>query len=135
MIGPMLDVDMDDEGGRFLARDAIGAVIAPWCAARTLAEIRAALDGTGVLWGPYQDFRQLLEEDPRCSPANPMFAEMDQPGIGTLLLPRGPLGFGSGNSPPRPAPRLGQDTDAVLAGVLGLSTGAIGKLHDAGVVK
>jgi 2-methylfumaryl-CoA isomerase len=134
MIGQLLDVDMNDEGGRYLARDAIAAVIAPWCAARTLAEIRTALDGAGVLWGPYQDFRQLLEEDPRCSPANPMFAERDQPGIGPLLLPRTPLGFAGGVRPPCPAPLLGQDTDAVLAEVLGLSAAAIGRLHDAGIV-
>jgi 2-methylfumaryl-CoA isomerase len=37
-------------------------------------------------------------------------------------------------APPRPAPRLGADTDAVLAEVLGLSSGEIGKLHDAGIV-
>ncbi len=134
MIGPMLDVDMDDEGGRYLARDAIGAVLAPWCAARTLAEIRAALDGSGVLWGPYQDFRQLVEEDARCSVANPMFAEVAQPGIGNLLLPRSPLSFGSGNRAPCPAPRLGQDTEWALAEVLGLPSGEIGRLHDAGVV-
>ncbi len=134
MIGPLLDVDMEDEGGRFLARDAIGAVIAPWCAARTLDEIRAALDGAGVLWGPYQDFRQLMEEDPRCSPANPLFAEMAQPGIGPLLLPRAPLSFASGNRPPCPAPRLGQDTHWALADVLGLPAAAIGRLHDSGIV-
>jgi len=33
-----------------------------------------------------------------------------------------------------PAPRLGQHTDEVLAGVLGLSAAEIGRLHDAGVV-
>ena len=35
---------------------------------------------------------------------------------------------------PAAAPTLGQDTDAVLAEVLGLSTAAIGRLHDAGTV-
>jgi 2-methylfumaryl-CoA isomerase len=32
------------------------------------------------------------------------------------------------------APRLGDHTDEVLHGVLGLDSGAIGRLHDAGVV-
>ena len=34
----------------------------------------------------------------------------------------------------RPAPRLGQHTDEVLAEVLGLSGDEIARLHDAGVV-
>ncbi len=135
MIGPMMDVDLDDEGGRFAAREAIAAVLAPWCASRSLAEIATALDGTGVLWGPYQDFGQLVREDPRCSPDNPMFATVEQPGVGAVLMPGSPLRFGPADAaPPRPAPLLGQDTDAVLAEVLGLSAAAIGRLHDAGAV-
>ena len=135
MIGPMMDVNLDDEGGRFTAREAIAAVLAPWCASRNLAEITAAFDGTGVLWGPYQDFGQLVREDPRCSPANPMFATVEQPGLGAILTPGSPLRFGlSDGAQPRPAPRLGQDTDRVLAEVLGLSAAAIGRLHDTGTI-
>jgi 2-methylfumaryl-CoA isomerase len=135
MIGPMLDVDLDDEGGRFEARHAIAAVLAPWFAKHSLAEITRLFEGSGILWGPYQDFGQLVREDPRCSTANPMFAELDQPGVGRVLAPRVPLDFsGTPRPDPRPAPRLGEDSDAVLSEVLGLSSAAIGRLHDAGVV-
>jgi len=34
----------------------------------------------------------------------------------------------------RPAPLLGQHTDEVLSGVLGMTGAEIGRLHDAGVV-
>lgn len=132
MVGPMMGVDTDDEGGRFAARGAICAVLEPWFVARTLAEVREAFDGTGVLWGPYQDFGQLVREDPRVSPANPMFEEVEQPGIGPVLLPAVPLAI-EGRLPPRPSPRLGQHTDEVLAGVLGLTAAAIGRLHDTGM--
>ncbi len=116
MIGPMMEVDLNTEGGRFEARGAIFALLEHWCAARTLAEIRAAFDGSGVLWGPYQDFGQLLAEDPRCSEENPMFGRIDQPGAGNILAPARPLGFvGTERVPPQPAPVLGQDTDRVLA--------------------
>ncbi len=130
MIGPMLDVDMEDEGGRFTARQAIAAVLAPWFAARTLGQVAAAFADSGILWEPYQDFGQLVREDARCSPANPMFSEIEQPGIGRLLVPGSPLAFADDQVPPQPGPRLGQDTDEVLARVLGLSAASIGQLHD-----
>jgi len=37
-------------------------------------------------------------------------------------------------TPPRPAPVLGEHTDEVLAEILGLSALEIGKLHDSGIV-
>ena len=115
MIGPMLGVDLSTEDGLFEARDAIAAVLKPWFAKRTLDEAGRALDAAGVLWGPYQDFGQLVREDPRCSTVNPMFGRIDQPGIGTLLAPRSPLAFSASGTPgPQPAPTLGADTASVL---------------------
>lgn len=135
MIGPMMGVDLDTEAGRYEARDAIAALLARWCAARNLAEIRQAFAGTGVLWGGFQDFRTLVENDPRCSAANPLFATVEQPGIGPYLMPGLPLDFAaSPRLPPRPAPLLGEHTDIVLAEVLGMSSAEIGRLHDRRIV-
>jgi 2-methylfumaryl-CoA isomerase len=135
MIGPMMDLDLDTEGGRFAARHAICAVLEPWFASRTLTEIRSAFDGSGVLWGPYQDFGQLVHEDPSCSLANPMFGEIEQPGVGRILANAVPLWFSADVRPPAArAPRLGEDTEAVLTDVLGLSSAQYGKLCDAGIV-
>lgn len=121
MIGPLLDVDMTTEGGRYEARNAIAAVLEPWFARRSLPEIRAAFDGSGVLWGPYQDFGQLVAEDPRCSTANPIFATVHQPGIGPVLTPRIPLAMaGTPAIPPQPAPAMGADTNEVLERILGV---------------
>ena len=131
MIGPMMGVDLETEAGRYEARDAIAALLARWCASKSLADIQNAFAGSGVLWGRFQDFRALVEDDPRCSEANPLFAMVDQPGIGRYLAPGLPLDFGaSPRQPPRPAPLLGEHTDTVLAEVLGLSPEAIGRLHD-----
>jgi 2-methylfumaryl-CoA isomerase len=127
--------DLDTESGRFQARDLIAAILRPWFAARTLAEVRELFTGTGVSWGPYQTFHQLVEEDPRCSTANPMFEEIEHPGVGHYLAPGSPLHFtGLGRRPVRRAPILGEHTDEVLADVLGLSQHEIGSLHDRGVV-
>ena len=131
----MMNVDLDQEGDRYAARELLGATLKPWVFARTLDELRETFDRHGVSWGPYQTFTELVERDPRCSTANPMFAEVEQPGIGTYLMPGSPLAFSDAERlPPKRAPLLGEHTDEVLAGVLGLSDGEIGRLHDQGIV-
>jgi 2-methylfumaryl-CoA isomerase len=135
MIGPMMQVDLDDEGGRFEARHAIAALLEPWFARRTLAEITAVFEGSGILWGPYQDFGQLVRDDPQCSPANPIFADVEQAGVGRLMVNTQPLGFSeAGRVPPAGAPRLGEHTEAVLTEILGLPSAEFARLHDAGIV-
>ncbi|MGE5268441.1 MAG: CoA transferase [Thiohalocapsa sp.] len=133
-VGQLLEVDLDTEAGRYIARDMIAALLAPWCAARSLAEIEAAFAGSGVLWGKFQDFVELVRDDPRCSPQNPLFAEVEQPDIGRYPMPGLPLDFSAApRQPTRPAPRLGEHTDAVLSQVLGLPDAEIARLHDAGL--
>jgi 2-methylfumaryl-CoA isomerase len=135
MVGTMMEVDLDTEAGRYAARDMIAALLGRWCAGHSLDEIRSIFAGTGVLWGEFQDFVQLVRDDPRCSAANPLFAEVDQPGIGNYLMPGLPLDFAAApRIAPRPAPRLGEHTDLVLTEVLGLSSVEIGRLHDDGIV-
>jgi 2-methylfumaryl-CoA isomerase len=135
MIGQVMGVDLDDEGGRFAARELIGAILRPWFLARTLPELSKVLDHGGILWGPYQTFTQLVQEDSRCSTDNEMFAEVEQPGIGTYLMPGSPAVFAAADRlPPRRAPLLGEHTDEVLAEVLGMGSAEIGRLHDAGTV-
>ena len=127
--------DLSSEDGRFGARDIIAAVLRPWFEARTLEAVREAFEGTGVSWGPYQTFRQLVEEDPRASEENPMFSTIEQPGIGSYLAPASPLELtAAGRLAARPAPALGEHTEAILGDVLGLGGAEIGRLFDSGVV-
>jgi 2-methylfumaryl-CoA isomerase len=134
MIGAMLEVDLETETGRYEARDAIAALLSRWCTARSVGEVEGAFAGTGVLWGPFQDFATLVNDDPRCSTANPLFSEVLQPGIGTYRMPGLPVDFSAApREPSGPAPRLGEHTDEVLSRVLGLSAGEIGRLHDDGI--
>lgn len=127
--------DFRDEGDRFEARAEIVACVAPWIAARPLTEVASRFDELGVCWGRYQDFRRLVEEDPRCSTASQLFREVEQPGIGTYLSPGSPVAFdGALPVEPTPAPRLGEHTDEILAEELGLSAAEIGVLHDEGTV-
>lgn len=135
LIEPLLGVNLSKEGDRFKARDAISAVLLPWFEERTLDEVTRAFEGTGVCWGPYQTFLQMIDQDPRCSTDNPMFAEIEQPGIGSYLVPGSPLEFSNlERTPPTRAPILGEHTDEVLSEILGLDTPQIGKLRDTGIV-
>jgi 2-methylfumaryl-CoA isomerase len=134
-IARLMDVDLDQEGGRFAARELIGATLKPWVLSRTLDEVRDTFDLHGVSWGPYQTFTELVEKDPRCSTANPMFSEVQQPGIGTYLMPGTPLAFSDAKRlRAAPAPVLGEHTDEILADVLGLTDTDIGRLHEKGLV-
>ena len=127
--------DLSTEAGRFEARDLIAALLRPWFAARDLADVRERFAGTGVSWGPYQTFKQLVTEDPRCSTENPMFAEVEHPGVGRYLMPGSPLDFDAvPRVPVRRAPLLGEHTDEILGEVLGMTDAEIGRLLDRGVV-
>jgi 2-methylfumaryl-CoA isomerase len=131
----LLGVDLSKEGDRFAARHLIAALIEPWVSSRTLPEVGEVFDAHDVCWGIYQTFAELVASDPRCSPANPMFADVEQPGIGTYLMPGSPLEFSTDDRvAPAPAPQLGQHTDEILAQILGLTATEIGQLHDNGVV-
>jgi 2-methylfumaryl-CoA isomerase len=128
-------LDLGEEGDRYQATDAIAEVLAPWCAAQDFAELTRVLREGRVAFGPYQTVAQALDEDWRCSTANPMFAEVEQPGIGRYLMPGSPLEVaGDERVPVQPAPVVGQHTDEILADVLGLDGGEIARLHDAGIV-
>jgi 2-methylfumaryl-CoA isomerase len=131
-----LGTDLSREGERFRARDALAALAAPWFAARSFPEVAATLDRHGVCWGRYQDIATLVREDPSCSPANPMFRRIQQPGVGSVLAPGIPLEFGGmPRAEPVPAPRLGQHTEEVLTGLLGVSAAEFGRLHDRGIAR
>jgi len=126
---------LDDEAGRYEARELISAFLRPWFAKRTLAEVAGQFTDRSLLWGPYRTVQQMLAEDPRCSEANPMFRSVEHPDIGTVLTATTPLAFGaSPRVPPGIAPRLGEHTRAVLADVLGMDAATIAALRQAGTI-
>ncbi|WP_422001966.1 CoA transferase [Reyranella sp.] len=127
-------VDLKTDAGRWIARTELCTVIEPWVASLSAAEVGAALKQAGALWAPYQTFRELAADRTNVLD-NPMFTILDQPGIGRYPVAATPLQFGAfERERPLPAPVLGQHTDEILSGILGLSAGAIGKLHDDKVV-
>lgn len=129
------DVDFrKDEGLRFAHKDVLMPIFEDGFARADSADILPRFDELGVCWGPYQRLEEALE-DPRLFAGNPIFSELTQPSGETYPVP----GYAAtlpqdARRPALPASRLGQHTEEVLAGLLGLSGGEIARLHDAGVV-
>ncbi len=130
-----LDVDFSREGDRFTYREALAGLLQRWFGGHDLAEIRARLDGTSVLWSVYRTFSDLFEAGEDGVRANPMMAVIDQPGVGPHLAPGSPLSFSpDGVRTVSRAPVLGEHTGDILRSRLGLSPERIRELHERGVV-
>ena len=125
-----------NEGDRFKVRERIHPHVEAWCQKKSFEEIQNIWDDLGVCWGPYQTFKELVQNDERVSESNPMFATVSQEGIGKYLTPSSPLNFqGIGRSTPIPAPRLGEHTDQIMAEILGLTSTEIGRLRDSQIIQ
>ncbi|PSF11918.1 2-methylfumaryl-CoA isomerase [Marinobacter fuscus] len=130
-----LGLDFRKEGDRYKGRDGITEVFKPWFADRNFSEVTAELDKVGACWGKYQTVKEAVEQDIDCSVDNPLFQMVEQPGIGKYLMPDHPLRFTSvEREPVRPAPKLGEHTEEILADTLGLSAPEIARLFDEKIV-
>lgn len=128
-------VDLSDEGQRWTFRNAITAVLKPWFAARAVADFEDAFNASGMTWSVFRSFAEALERDPDLSTDNPMFSELEQPGIGRYLVPGTPYRFSAlQRQEPAVAPQLGEHTEEVLADVAGLPEHEIASLFDASIV-
>ncbi|MCI4673923.1 CoA transferase [Candidatus Mycolicibacterium alkanivorans] len=131
-VAEALDADFTDEGQRYEHRDVLSGLFAAWFRSHTAEEITAALSASSVLWDRYLSFAEVVEH-PRVT-ANPLFASLDQPRIGTYLAPGLPMSVDGAHVAAQPAPTLGDDTAAVLTERLGLSAQEIADLVESGVV-
>ena len=130
-----LELDLKQEGNRFRARSEIAELLEPWIAARCFAEVEEAFAGHGVCWSRYQSVQEMLELYPNASLQNPMFERINQPEVGEYMAPGTPMDFEAiDRDAVESAPVLGEHTDQVLSDLLGLSSGAIGKLHDQKII-
>lgn len=124
-----------DDGLRYAHRDALFPLFEAAFAARDHADLGAALDASGIVHSAY---RTALEaaRDPRLVGANPMFSASSDNPSGFAYPAAGP--FGTVPQQQRenagPAPRNGQHSEQVLSERLGLASGEIAQLIDAGVV-
>ncbi|MCD2315301.1 CoA transferase [Sphingomonas sp. IC-11] len=123
----------NDDGLRFTHRDALFPLFEAAIAARDHADLAAAFDAGGIVHSAYGTMADAVR-DPRLVTENPIFGTADDPS-GTRYPAVGAFATlpGEERRPPAPAPRNGQHSEQVLAETLGLSSGEIARLFDAGI--
>jgi len=116
-----------------LYESVIEPMLVNWAKDMTRTEVVEAFIAADLPAGPVQSAADLAE-CPHMK-ARHMIVEFDDPHEGHLLLTGNPLKFsGVREGVPTPAPQLGQDTDAVLRCLLGLSDQEIFALRQEQVV-
>jgi crotonobetainyl-CoA:carnitine CoA-transferase CaiB-like acyl-CoA transferase len=114
-------------------REAITALLAGIFAKRTTRDWCNALESAGVPNGPINNLQQVFEE-PQVA-ARGMKIELEHAVAGKVPLIASPMKFSETKLEFRnPPPVLGQHTDDVLSGVLGMDAAAIARLRSEGVV-
>ncbi|RCW45754.1 2-methylfumaryl-CoA isomerase [Halopolyspora algeriensis] len=128
-----LGTELASEEGRYRHRETIAAILRPWFAGRTIDDITTAFGGTRVLWSRYRGVSDVAAEA-AAGEAGPLAGEVDQPEVGPVLATGSPLRWSGTGLCPTPAPALGEHTEEVLCGGLGLTQLEFGRLRDAGIV-
>lgn len=125
-----------DEGLRFEHRGKLNSLVEAVIAGRDYDELTSNLDLEGACWGPYRTLRQALKHDRDFSEENPVFSTIAHPSGYSYLTPGAAATFtGLPRELPVCAPQLGEHTDEILSGFLGLSSQQIGQLHDKKIVQ
>ncbi len=116
-VAEALGADFSDEGQRYEHRNVLNGLFAAWFRSHTAEAVAAALGSSSVLWERYQSFAEVVAS-PRVG-ANPLFAPLDQPGIGTYPAPGLPMSVDGVHTPAAAAPALGQDNETLPVEWLG----------------
>lgn len=100
---------------------------------RTVADWLEKLRAAEVPAAPVNNLDRAFAEPPVAERG--MIVEYDHPEVGKVRLPGNPIKFaGAPATPSEPAPQLGQHTDAVLTGLLGLAQDRIEELRRQGAI-
>ncbi|GAA1482182.1 CoA transferase [Gordonia sinesedis] len=102
-----LDADFTTEADRFLHRDVLTGLFRGWFARHSTTDAEAALARTSVLAQRYRTFDEVVADGDLAT--HPLFAEIDQPGIGRYLAAGLPASFDGEHYRTGPAPELGSE--------------------------
>ena len=124
-----------DEGLRFTHRDAINALIEKAVAQLDYATAAARFDEHEVCWGPYQSLKETVLHHPELQPDSQLIDSIAHASGATYRTPGSPAQYSaSPRQTVQRAPALGENSEAVLADIMGLSSAEIGALIERGIV-
>ncbi|GAA1717720.1 CoA transferase [Fodinicola feengrottensis] len=130
------DPDLADGRGRGLRSDELNTAIVGWTAGRSVSEVLAVLEKAGVPAGPVHD-ASAIADDPHYRARDMLVTrqvEVDgspQPVRFPGIVPKVP---GAPGEVRWLGPELGEHTDEVLAGLLGVSAERLASLRTEGVI-
>jgi 2-methylfumaryl-CoA isomerase len=124
-----------DEGARFTHRALVDPLVERALSQRPLSVCAELFNSTGCTWSIYRTLSEALSCEPRLFGDNPIFSPVVHAGGDSYPTPGAAARLPADTrGEPGASPRIGQHSDEVLASLLGLSSGEIGKLHDEGIV-
>jgi len=106
-----LAADFTAESDRYTHRRVLSALFAHWFETHTAEQAEQALAESSVLAQRYRTFEDVVSGG--VLEANPLFAELDQPGIGRFLAAAAPATFGGHYLAVPPAEDLGASTGRI----------------------
>lgn len=129
------DPDYATTPGRAAKVEEIDAMVGGWTRSKTKDEVMRLLNEAHVPCAPVKTAREVVN-DPHLA-ARGHWVDIEHPRRGKTRVPVSPIRLHTGgrNEVRRPAPTLGQHTDAVLGELLGLDTAALARLQAGGVTR
>lgn len=135
VLASALGADFNTEDDRYRHRAVLADLVAEWAGRHTWDQVSDSLGRTRILWSRYRTFADLAADDARLLRENPLFADVEQRGVGTYLAPGSPIVVDGAQAAPLPAPDVGEDTVHVLTDSLHLAESDLHALADAGVLR
>ncbi|MCC7346638.1 MAG: CoA transferase [Variibacter sp.] len=128
------DARFATNAGRVKHRDELEPQLEALMRMRTTADWLARMRAADVPCAPVNNIDGAFSEPPVAE--REMIVEYDHPDVGKVRLPGNPIKMGGMEGTiSKPAPRLGEHTNAVLQSLLGLSEADVTRLRAAGAVK
>ncbi|MEO8714546.1 MAG: CoA transferase [Acetobacteraceae bacterium] len=126
------DTRFDTPAARLENEAEVDAMVTAWTSRHDKNEAMRIIGAAGIPAGAVLDTAELLADE--TFRARGIIQTVEHPTAGAYTMPAWPVRFAGAPPTVRPAPLLGQHTDDVLSGWLGLDVGAVRDLRGDGVV-
>jgi 2-methylfumaryl-CoA isomerase len=107
----------------------------PWFKKRTISDVRDIFNNAKLTWSRFRSLKEAMQFDDDLNLKNPLFQNVNQPGIGQHLVPTHPAKFSEfDRKNAEKAPILGAHTEEILLEVMKLPEAEVASLFDNRIV-